>query len=345
MPSPSAAPPTDPGAWNRAARGRLGAGPFHLWEWGAIYQGSLGLSAHPLSVGTAGEPAAILPLFRMRTLAGRRVLISVPFASTAGLAGDDPAAESALLEAARQTAIDTHCETIELRHGDREPAGWVIRRHKVRETLPLPDQADTLWQGFPAKLRSQIRKAWKSGLTESRGGLEWLAAFHAVYAHNMRALGSPPLPRRFFAELLAAFPDLATIHVVRLGERVVAAGLTLGLNGAREVPWAASLDRYRALAPVMLLYWDMIRHATALGERVFDMGRSTPGSGPHRFKQQWGTQTRTLNWAYWLAPGVSPPSATEGGGRLTRLIRRGWRHLPLPIATRLGGWLIRHIPA
>lgn len=46
----------------------------------------------------------------------------------------------------------------------------------------------------------------------------------------------------------------------------------------------------------MLLYWAMLEYACDQGYRQFDFGRSTPGEGTCRFKEQWGAKSHQLYW-------------------------------------------------
>jgi hypothetical protein len=200
-----------------------------------------------------------------------------------------------------------------------------------------------MWDGFPSKLRSQVKKAWKNGLTEQTGGGELLPAFYRVYRRNMRFLGSPPLPDTFFAAMFERFGGQAAICCVNGGGHPVAAGILLASGPVMEVPWAASRPRARSSAANMLLYWTMIRSAIEDGYDVFDMGRSTPGTGSHRFKGQWGGQSQPLAWTYWQRWPAQLPAYTRGGPDLA-MARRVWSHLPLWLTETLGGRLIRHIP-
>ena len=68
---------------------------------------------------------------------------------------------------------------------------------KVSSVLPLEDSGEAVWNGLPSKLRSQIRRPGKSGV-EMKFGDDQLTPFFAVFARNMRDLGSPTHPRNFF---------------------------------------------------------------------------------------------------------------------------------------------------
>jgi hypothetical protein len=106
--------------------------------------------------------------------------------------------------------------------------------------------------------------------------------------------------------------------------------------------WSSGVREHAHRRPNYLLYSRFMEELIARGVRVFNFGRSTPGSGPHEFKRQWGGRDVPLPWGQY-APGarVATPSPDEGafswGPRL-------WKRLPLPIANLLGPRLIRFIP-
>ena len=74
--------------------------------------------------------------------------------------------------------------------------------------LTLPATVDDLWaKTFKAKLRSQVkRRPAKEGMT-ARTGASGLDSFYHVFSRNVRDLGTPVLPRRFFARLLELWGD------------------------------------------------------------------------------------------------------------------------------------------
>src|SRR5262249_28791902 len=151
----------------------------------------------------------------------------------------------------------------------------------------LPAAAEELWRGLPAKVRNQVRKAQKCGLTVAWGGDELLPEFYAVFSHNMRDVGTPVYGLPLFRAVLRQFPDGAEVCVVRAEGVAVAAGLLLHGRGTAEVPSASSLRSHNLTCANMLLYWHLLERAVGRGQDVFDFGRSSPESNTYRFKKQW----------------------------------------------------------
>ncbi len=207
--------------------------------------------------------------------------------------------------------------------------------------MELGADPELLWRKcLPAKLRSQIRRPQKEGMT-CRFGPGERHAFYAVFAENMRDLGTPVHSHRFFDALGEVFPEEVIFGVVYHGEQPVAGGCGFLWGGEFEMTWASALRKYNRMAPNMLLYWSFMKKAIERGAALFNFGRCTPGGGTHRFKQQWGGEDTALPWLEWDRHGSGEPSADSWAyGTATQV----WKHLPLPLANRVGPFLSRRIP-
>jgi FemAB-related protein (PEP-CTERM system-associated) len=158
----------------------------------------------------------------------------------------------------------------------------------------------------------------------------------------MRDLGTPVYSKGLFEKVVGTFPGRAQLIVVRLRERPVAAGLTYRTGGMVEIPWASSVRDYNPLCPNHLLYWHAIETAAAEGADVFDFGRSTPGEGTFKFKEQWGAEPVPLHWEYWLPDGDVLPDQSPKNPKY-RLMIDTWRRLPLWMANAVGPKIVRGI--
>ncbi|MCY2966628.1 MAG: GNAT family N-acetyltransferase, partial [Planctomycetota bacterium] len=208
--------------------------------------------------------------------------------------------------------------------------------------LALDPDPERVWKGFDPKVRNQVRKGEKSGLTVETVVGNDIAEFYDVYSHNMRDLGSPPHSRQFFQSVKDSFADDAQIHLARFEGRVVGGGMTIR-NGSRlDIPWASSLHDFNRLCVNHALYWHMIRGASVAGCQSFYFGRSTRGSGPHHFKKQWGATEVPLYW-YRLDVDGSPQVDNRPPQESFGLAIRLWKKLPVGIARRLGPWLISQL--
>jgi FemAB-related protein (PEP-CTERM system-associated) len=271
-----------------------------------------------------------------------RSAVSMPYLNHGGICAGSLPARDALLERAVELAKEFKARWLELRH--EAPVNWplAVRQHKVAMRLELPQSPEILFQSFPTKLRSQIRRAEKEWMTVRWGGLEEVESFYSVFSQNMRDLGTPVYPKRFFVKVMEAFSERARIITVYDGSYPVASGLAVGFKERLEIPWASSIRQYNRFGVNMLLYWSVLEYACKQDYRVFDFGRSTPGSGTYKFKEQWGAQPVPLHWYYWLAPGQTLPDISPRNPKYELAVKL-WRRLPLGVAKLIGPMVSKNL--
>jgi len=331
---------SDAAEWDRFVDATPAATGYHSWAWRDVVANAFGHECVYLIARADDHVAGVLPLVFINSAIFGRSLTSLPFLNYGGVAADSADVADALLARAADVARERRCGHVELRHIDRQFPRLPCKQHKVTMKLRLESG---MWERLDRKVRNQIRKAQKSELTSEIGGANLLDEFYAVFARNMRDLGTPVYAKRLFAEVLRAFPERARIHVVRLKGAAIAAGVTFTTGGTTEVPWASSVREYNSLCPNHLLYWSVIEAAAARGDAVLDFGRSTPNEGTYKFKEQWGAEPVPLHWEYWLAPGERLPDTSPKNPKY-RLMIALWKRLPVSIATFVGPSIVRAIP-
>jgi len=327
--------------WNAFVGQCQGASHAHRLEWLQVIGEVFGHETIPLVTrDQSGALTGILPLVRLRTALFGHYLVSVPFLNYGGPLGSPDAVQALAAEAVR-LGRSASARLTELRSLVEQPVDLPVSHRKITVVLDLPSSADALLQGLPAKVRSQVRRPQKEGVTV-RFGLDQVAPFYRVFARHMRDLGTPVLPRRFFQAMADRFGDDAWFGVAWLGEEPVAGGAGVRWLGESEIIWASSLRAHGRIAPNMLLYWAAIERAIAEGCTRFNFGRCSPGSGTHRFKQQWGGRDVPLWWYYDSPRGAVATPSPDGGG--FGLAVKVWQRLPVPVATALGPFIVRGIP-
>jgi serine/alanine adding enzyme len=331
-----------PRPWTEYVLRHADATGYHEWAWRDVFERAFGCPPIYFAARREGRVVGVLPTVLLDSWLFGRALISLPFLNYGGVLADDAEAAATLLDAAVAAAHEHRCRHVELRHFRQHFADLPCKRHKVTMLLPLRP-APALWEGLDRKTRNQVRKAQKSDLNYREGAAELLDGFYAVFARNMRDLGTPVYSRRFFEEVLAAFPERARLHLVSRDATPVAAGLTFETRGTVEIPWASSVREFNALCPNHLLYWSILEAASVRGCSTFDFGRSTPHEGTYKFKEQWGAQPVPLCWEYALLAGGELPNASPTNPKF-RLAIATWKRLPLSVANRIGPLIVRAIP-
>lgn len=339
----SVAADADAREWDDYVASRGDASQYHEWAWRGVFERAFGHQTRYLVARRDGPIAGVLPLVVFRSAVFGRFMVSLPFVNYGGVVADDDRAAAALLEQAAALARHERLDHLELRHTARQFEELPCKQHKVSMLARLETTAERAWETLDRKVRNQIRKAEKSGLVAAAGGAELLDDFYAIFCRNMRDLGTPVYARRFFAEVLAAFPERARVIVVRQGATPVAAGIVLGCGDAVEVPWASSLNEYRSHCPNHSLYWFIMQWAIEHGFSVLDFGRSTPDEGTFHFKRQWGAEPGPQHWEYMLFGSTRLPDQSPKNPKYRAAIDL-WKRSPLWLTNTIGPLIVRSIP-
>jgi serine/alanine adding enzyme len=339
---------SDREAWDAYVRKHAHGSLFHLFGWAHVMRGAYGHAAYFLMLLSGERVLGVLPVVHLRHAMFGNGLVSLPFLDGGGILADDREAEESLLAEGISLGRQVGARYVELRHEQAfESFGStglpvMTRSHKVRMLLRLPASSAMLLKSFKSKLRSQVGKALKEGFTTRVGRLELLEDFYKVFLVNMRDLGSPVHSVSLMRHALLAFPEHARIIVVYRSTEPVAAALVIGFGNALRNPWAASLRKYASLGPNMLLYLRMLEYACDQGYGAFDFGRSSPGEGTYRFKEQWGAVPQPLYWHYLSLDGRMPDPEDAGKGRFETAMRC-WQRLPVMVTRILGPRIRKHI--
>ncbi len=330
--------------WDQYVSQEPRATGYHLIGWRRIVEETFGhATVYFSAIDDQGHLRGALPLVLLSSKMFGRFLVSLPFVNYGGTLADDDQTKRDLIDKAIQYAIKVGASHMELRQVESFDLSLPSSHRKVTMKLRLTEDFETLWKEFPSKLRSQIRRGQKEGMSVRFGGINCLDEFYGVFARCMRDLGTPVYSKHFFSTILKTFPKEARICLVCRNGETLAAGFLYGFRNSLEIPWAASDKRFSRLAPNMLLYGSVLEHACKEGFREFDFGRSTPDSGTYRFKEQWGAQPHQLHWYYWIKNGGELPQLNPQNSKYDLAIK-AWQRLPLVVANWLGPQIVKYLP-
>lgn len=339
----------DQGIWDGYVLAHPDGLAYHQYAWRQAVEKAYGFSGFYLMALEEGTICGVLPLVDFRTLLFGRKLVSLPYCDVGGVLADSIEVRTRLLEKARQIALETKAASLEIRFGQMDEeitATATLANAKVRMVLDLPPSSDALMGTLKSKLRSQVRKPLRDGLTARLGGHELVDEFYGVFCQNMKELGSPVHSRKWIQTVIEAFGANARVGMVYAPDGSPAAGgIILLHNHTVTVPWASSLRSMNRLNPNMLLYWTFLSFAADQGYRKFDFGRSTPGEGTYRFKEQWGAIPVPLGWQVFKQDG-SLETMQPGGAATSKkraLAEALWQRLPVTACNMLGPLVRRRV--
>ena len=275
-------------------------GPFHLSAWMRSVNSAYGHTSYSiLAEDDSGVIRGVLPLILIKPPFLKGIMVSQPYCDYGGIVADDDVAIKCLTDYAAHLTVGAKA-CLEIRCKDSQPeletCTILSNSNKVRMVLELPTSSEDLWNTFKSKLRSQIRRPMKDGISFHIGSIEFIDEFYKVFCNNMHDLGSPAHSKKWLKSVLQNFGNDAKLGVVRKGDLTLGGGIVIGCRNTITLPLASTLREYNHYSPNMLLYWGFLDFACKNGYAYFDFGRSTPDEGTFYFKQQWGAKPRPLFW-------------------------------------------------
>ena len=312
---------------------------FHRSGWLKVLQESFGHQPYYYYAESDGRICGILPLFHIRSrLFGNR-LTSIPFCVAGFPISDSTEIEELLDKEAIHLLHELNASYVEYRDTEHDRIGWVGQKDLYATFLgEIEPSADQQLKQIPRKQRAVLRKALATDK------LTWTLDpdtrdLYPLYALNVRNLGTPVFPRRYFEKLKEEFGDACEVLTVRYEKQPVSSVLSFYFRDRVLPYYTGSRAEARTLGANDLMYWHVIRRSAERGCTLFDFGRSKVGTGPYHFKKNWGFQSRPVVHQYYLKDGQAIPEVNPANPKYRILIAL-WQRLPLPVANALGPLLI-----
>ncbi len=332
--------------WDPFVMRFTGASLYHLSGWTELGREVFGHRALFIEArDSSGSLVGVLPVIQQKSRILGNFATSVAFFNYGGALSADADVARRMMVRAAEVAEKLGCRYLELRDTQSRPVEWSMRSDKITLQLPLPATFEALAKGLGAKLRSQVKRAEREGVRCRAGTADLVNDFYSVFAENMRDLGTPVYPKRFFEASLKRFEPYCQLVVIDWqGEPSAAAFLTFW-QGRAEVPWASCRAKAKPLGLNMKLYWELLSLSVSRGSTLFDFGRSTVDSGTYRFKRQWGAEPVPMYWYRWEPHARTHDGSTgEEKGKVMQLATAVWQRLPLGIANALGPLISGALP-
>ena len=217
----------DAACWNAYVTNFPEASIYHRWAWGQLVEETFGHEAHYLAASSNGAIEGVLPFVSMKSRFFGQFLVSMPFSSYGGVLAATSEARNSLLEEAARFAQQCGARYVEMRQGIACDVQWLDKTPKVTMVVKLPDSVEELWARLSSGMRNKIRNARKQGLRIEWGRGEMVGTFYRIFSRNMRDLGTPVYPKRWFENLCRRLPGEVEIVTVWEGTQPVGAGLTI----------------------------------------------------------------------------------------------------------------------
>lgn len=339
--------------WNAFVEKSDNASPYHRFEWLEAVQYGYRHKNRSLIARSKSDNivVGVLPIIEISPPWGKTFWCSLPFCDVGACIASSEKIEADLLNEAKTLCEQHNILKFEYRDFARDDLNPNPSEEKdfpdstkVRMLLDLPETGEALLAGFKSKLRSQINKAIKNGLTfRIVQDTSQLDAFYDVFKRNMRSLGSPVHSKNWFESVLKCYQQNAVMSIVYKDEVPIGGGIILRNDHTFSIPWASTRSDYNRLAPNMLLYWSLLEYAADNGGNVFDFGRSSMNEGTYKFKKQWGAQPQSLEWSVFENGEFVVDKNISEKSMLRKSVEQLWPRVPLSLTVIIGSAVRRYI--
>jgi FemAB-related protein (PEP-CTERM system-associated) len=314
---------------------------FHKAGWKRVLETSFGHRTFFLYAERGGQIVGVLPLAQVKSRLFGNALTAMAFCVQGGPATDDAVAKAALDRRALELADQLDVDHLEYRSETPTQEGWQVKQDLyVTFRRALETDPEKNLTAIPRKQRAEVRKGLDMGLDcalEDGADNVW-----AIYAESVRNLGTPVFGRRYFRALKAEFGEACECLVLRKDGEIASGVLSFYFRDQVLPYYGGGSHAARGLRANELMYYDIMRRASAKGCRVFDFGRSKLGTGAFNFKKNWGFKPIALNYEYKLRRGDKLPELNPLNPKY-RLMIETWKRLPLAVANTVGPWVARSL--
>ena len=277
---------TEAGHWDDIVAGSPHGTIFHRWDWQKIVEKHTGMTFHPLILMDRETPAGVLPLFS-RGMVLFRMALSPPPGTALNFLGPVLAGYEDREQEKREQLLDGFLKALDrfllerldpgyvslaLPPGLADPRPFIWAGYQVESRydyiVDLGEGADALWGRIDRKLRQNISRAEKRGMTAGEGGGKDLAILHGLMVERYREQGRRvSVPLRYLADLYDRFGDSMKVFVVRNREGEVVTGMIDVYSKDRVFSWIGNPRPTPPLTPSPndLLTWEGIRFAAGHG--------------------------------------------------------------------------------
>lgn len=314
---------------------------FHRAGWKEVIERAFGHRCYFLYAQESGRIQGVLPLGHVRSLLFGNTLISSPFCVYGGVAAYGQEARDALTQAAVRLAEELEVDCLEMRNRHRMHPAWPCKGDlyvTFRKAIDLDPEKNML--NIPRKQRAMVRKGIDAGLI-SKIDAE-IGRFYQAYAHSVRNLGTPVFSARYFEILQQVFAKDCDILTITKDDKLVASVMSFYFRDEILPYYGGGSDMAREYKGNDFMYWELMRHASERGVRVFDYGRSKVGTGSYSFKKNWGFEPEPLYYEYYLVHSKKMPDINPLNPKYKLFIEL-WKRMPMPVTKWLGPAIVKNL--
>jgi len=321
---------------------------YHRIEWKEAIEKVYGLPSFYILAKSKNNIKGIFPLFLMRDIFYKKILISLPYSNYGGIVAESMEVAEALLK--RADYICKKNGAVYLEQRTLYPLINKILLNKLiyfSLILELDHNPSNIWKKKVKRgAKKAVRQAIKYGLkaqvvnsTETN-----IKLFYDLYSKSIRDLGTPVHSFKWFKILAKLFKNDMLITFVYYTNKPIAGILFFSFKNTILAKYGASDRQFLNYRPNNLSFWTTIDYACRNNYKILDFTRSRKEQGTYYFKTQWGAKPHQVYYQYILNKISQIPHIDPSAPRYQRLTQV-WQRLPLSLTRLIGPPIRKRIPA
>lgn len=329
--------------WDNFVSEHEEATPFHWSAWMYILRESFCVTPYFLEARGENGVKGVLSLYGARSLLGGKELRSLP---AAGILSCNKEEADCLCEEAINIRDRLGYPYVRIEGGlkPRKYENRCLVHERVTTVVSVDKGEEVLWKNLSSNTRRKVRKARRNGL-DFTVNIQMVNEFYHIYAQNMHRLGTPVIGPCFFHKITEYLSEKIRLFIITTNSQVVGGMLCLIAGNVWRSLYVGMKTEVLPKYSTYLLYWMALKTAARERAKRFDLGTSIPGSGTHRFKQQWAGQDEHILNTYFFGPQVekSLPKLEDEKAQNTWK-KKLWQKIPLKFANIVGPILRKSLP-
>lgn len=315
---------------------------FHTPQYKRFFDAAFRSKILYLAAEEKNEIRALFPVVWIKHPLFSTKLVSTAFLEYGGPCGE--AAHVSEIISFLEKEYSTSCKYLEVRQGAEgyeHVLGKKMQRSREynRFVLELSGVED-IWKSLQREKRRAVRKAQKTGVVVREAASAELSSIYDLYSRNMRAFGSPPFPRSYFASFFEHLVPKQMGKVFGAYVKGQLASFLLGFLYQERIHIVISVSHpeYLTYRTNDATHWHFIKYGIDHGFEFFDFGRVRQDSGQFEYKRKWGAALFDLDHFYLLWRTKTIPQVDPENPKY-KLYTRLWRRLPISLTRSVGPWL------
>lgn len=316
---------------------------WQSFEWSTVLKNHYRFDFHPLAACDGSGIRGILPLYHVKDIFGKDMLMSVPYAVAGGVVADNDEALDLLLEKAMELSrLYNSCPITLKQYKVRVERPLRTDGNYYNRELDLTRGMDELWNGLAQTNREHIETSRNLAFKLEYPSND-LDVFYSILLTHHHARGIPCVGKEWIKDLIGF--KMYSLAVLKLNGSVVAATMIKEFKDTVSFPFTCVPDKQgKTGVAEYRLYWELINRFAGEGKRIFHSGRIPRTDLTDPYRLGWGGVQYDYYYQYYPDSNKTRTEYSKRKGWKRDLFEKVWRLVPEAVAGALGPAVVKRFP-